>query len=125
MADTYIRYPNSGGSGGTVTLINTNGLVTGGPITTTGTLTVSSIDLTNQVVNNLPLSQTSGSLSLVNRVVGNLPLSQTSGSISLTNQVSGNLPLSQTSGSISLTTQVSGVLPLANTSVIPLSVGGG
>ena len=81
--------------------------------------TSGSISLTNQVSGNLPLSQTSGSISLTNQVVNNLPLSQTSGSISLTNQVVNNLPLSQTSGSISLTAQVSGVLPAANTQ--PLS----
>jgi hypothetical protein len=79
-----------------------------------GQLVQGSVSLTNQVVGNLPLTQTSGSISLTNQVFGNLPLSQTSGSISLTNQVVGNLPLSQTSGSISLTNQVVGVLPSAN-----------
>lgn len=128
-----------GGSGGTVTQVNTAGLATGGPITTTGTITVSSISLSSQVTGNLPLSQTSGSISLTNQVVGilpaantttldlilgsvslsaqtsgSLPLSRTTGSISLTNQVVNNLPLSQTSGSISLTNQVSGILPILN-----------
>lgn len=37
-------------------------------------------------------AQVSGSVSLTNQVVGNLPVSQTSGSISLTNQISGVLP---------------------------------
>lgn len=113
-----------------------------------GLPTVGSLSLTNEVVGNLPLSQTSGSISLTNKVVGNLPLSQTSGSISLTAQVSGvlpaanssglnllsgsvslinqvvnNLPLSQTSGSISLTAQVSGILPAAQVGIIDITAG--
>lgn len=89
MANTYIRYGSSSGGGGggsggsgTVTQVNTGTGLVGGPITTSGTISVASVSLTNQVVGNLPLSQTSGSISLS---------TQTSGQISLTSQVSGTL----------------------------------
>lgn len=89
-----------GGGSGTVTQINTNGLISGGPITTTGTLSVGSVSLANEVRGSLPLSQTTGSISLTTQVSGILP--------------SGNLPSGIIIGSVSLTTQVSGVLPVAN-----------
>ncbi len=47
----------SGGGTGTVTNIATGSGLTGGPITTTGTLAVSSVSLTGQVVGTLPMSQ--------------------------------------------------------------------
>lgn len=133
MSTQYIRYPapatSSGGGGGsgTVTQVDTGAGLVGGPITTTGTISVASVSLVNQVVGNLPLAQTSGSLSLTTRVSGILPaanssgLNQLSGSVSLTNQVVGNLPLTQTSGSVSLTNQVVGNLPLTQTSgILPI-----
>lgn len=113
----------SGSASGTVTQLDTGAGLFGGPITTTGTISIASVSLVNQVVGSLPLSQTTGSISLVLRVSGNLPLSQTSGSLSLTGQVVNNLPLSQTSGSISLTAQVSGTLPAAQVGIIDITSG--
>lgn len=84
---------SSGTAAGTVTQVDTGAGLFGGPITMSGTISVASISLVNQVVGSLPLSQTTGSLSLANRVSGSLPLSQTSGSISLVNKVVGNLPV--------------------------------
>ena len=119
---TWPPAPVSGGGGGsgTVTQVNTGTGLVGGPITTTGTISVASVSLTNQVVGTLPLAnmtaipinsgsgQTTGSLSLTNQVVGNLPFSQTSGSISLTNQVSGLLPLTFMNLSIGSTDAATG-----------------
>lgn len=53
-----------------------------------------------------------GSVSLVNQVVGNLPLTQTSGSISLTNQVSGILPI--VSGGTGTSSFTNGSIPYAS-----------
>lgn len=98
-ANTSNSSGGGGGSGGTVTQVNTSAPILGGPITTTGTLSLSSISLVTGVVGNLPLSQTSGSISLTNQVSGTLPaanssgLNLLSGSVSLTNQVVGNLPV--------------------------------
>lgn len=99
-------------------MVENAALTASSPLRTDGSglPTIGSTSLANEVVGQLPLSQTSGSLSLTSQVSGVLPLSQTSGSISLSLQVSGTLPLSQTSGSISLTTQVVNNLPLSQTS---------
>lgn len=115
------------GSGGTVTQVNTAGLATGGPITTTGTITVSSISLSSQVIDNLPLSQTSGSISLTNKVSGILPiLNGGLGTSSGLNTFASNLGISTAVGSsnfaISLTQSDGVTSPAAGSGAVALAI---
>lgn len=129
----------SGSSAGTVTQINTGAGLFGGPITSSGTIVVASVSLTNQVLGVLPIAfggtnasaALNGSRFIISSAAGHVesvavtasaPLRSdasglpVAGSVSLTLDVTGNLPLSQTSGSLSLISQVVGNLPLSQTS---------
>lgn len=120
---TTYTWPVGGGVSGQFLTTNGTGSLTWSSASFAGI--TGSVNLTNQVVGNLPLSQTSGSISLVNQVFGTLPLSQTDGirsqitigSTTINNTggatVTWTLPTAQGAASTVLTNNGAGVLSWA------------
>lgn len=141
MSGTYQTWPpppSSGGGGGsgTVTQVNTGAGLTGGPITTTGTIQVASVSLVSQVVGNLPVtnlnSGASANASTFWRGDGAwaTPAGSSGSALGTVTQVNtgpglfgGPITTNGTLSvaSISLNSQVLGVLPVSFIALIPLN----
>lgn len=96
-------------STGTVTNISTGTGLTGGPITSTGTISISTVPVANGGTN-----LTSYTIGDVLYASGATTLSKLAGVVTGNALISGGVATAPSWGKIGLTTHVSGILPLAN-----------